>query len=104
MTSSWHEDQIHSQDYNGLIRALHTLRGSLSMAQIDQVFQASFKVENLFKTFVQDEIESTSKETALLVQYAEFVRDYLHVLRQGYSDGSDVIYATFSKAWDSYWL
>ena len=96
------QDQIQSQDYNGLIRALHTLRGSSSMAQIDQVFQASSKVENLFKTFVQDEIESTSKETALLVQYAEFVRDYLHVLRQGHCDGLDVIYATFNKAWDSY--
>ncbi len=96
------QDQIQSQDYNGLIRALHTLRGSSSMAQIDQVFKASSKVENLFKTFVQDEIESTSKETALLVQYAEFVRDYLHVLRQGYCDGLDVIYATFNKAWDSY--
>lgn len=96
------QDQIHSQDYNGLIRALHTLRGSSSMAQIDQVFKASSKVENLFKTFVQDEIESTSKETALLVQYAEFVRDYLHVLRRGHCDGLDVIYATFNKAWDSY--
>lgn len=96
------QDQIQSQDYNGLIRALHTLRGSSSMAQIDQVFKASSKVENLFKTFVQDEIESTSKETALLVQYAEFVRDYLHVLRQGHCDGLDVIYATFNKAWDSY--
>nr|WP_315278900.1 Hpt domain-containing protein [uncultured Acinetobacter sp.] len=96
------QDQIQSQDYNGLIRALHTLRGSSSMAQIDQVFKASSKVENLFKTFVQDEIESTSKETALLVQYAEFVRDYLHVLRQGRCDGLDVIYATFNKAWDSY--
>ena len=96
------QDQIQSQDYNGLIRALHTLRGSSSMAQIDQVFEASSKVENLFKTFVQDEIESTSKETALLVQYAEFVRDYLHVLRQGHCDGLDVIYATFNKAWDSY--
>ena len=96
------QDQIQSQDYNGLIRALHTLRGSSSMAQIDQVFEASSKVENLFKTFVQDEIESTSKETALLVQYAEFVRDYLHVLRRGHCDGLDVIYATFNKAWDSY--
>lgn len=96
------QDQIQSQDYNGLIRALHTLRGSSSMAQIDQVFKASSKVENLFKIFVQDEIESTSKETALLVQYAEFVRDYLHVLRRGHCDGLDVIYATFNKAWDSY--
>ncbi|WP_168460581.1 Hpt domain-containing protein [Acinetobacter sp. A1] len=96
------QEQIKSQDYNGLIRALHTLRGSSSMAQIDQVFEASSKVENLFKAFVQDEIESTSKETALLVQYAEFVRDYLHILRQGRCDGLDVIYDTFNKAWDNY--
>ncbi|WP_179994793.1 Hpt domain-containing protein [Acinetobacter sp. YH16053] len=96
------QDQIHSQDYNGLIRALHTLRGSSSMAQIEQVFEASSKVENLFKAFVQDEIESTSKETALLVQYAEFVRDYLHILRQGRCDGLDVIYDTYNKAWDNY--
>ena len=74
-----------SQDYNGLIRALHTLRGSSSMAQIDEIFDASSKVENLFKTLLQEEIVSSSKEATLLIQYAEFVRDYLHVLRSGNS-------------------
>src|SRR5690606_2930049 len=33
-----------SQDYNALIRAIHTLRGSSSMAQIEQIFEASSKV------------------------------------------------------------
>src|SRR5690554_2062588 len=43
-----HEDNT-KQDYNSLIRALHTLRGSSSMAQIDQICEASVKIENLFK-------------------------------------------------------
>ncbi len=91
-----------SQDYNGLIRALHTLRGSSSMAQIDEIFEASSKVENLFKTLLQEEIVSSSKEAALLIQYAEFVRDYLHVLRAGNAANLQAIYATFKAAWDDY--
>ncbi|WP_374666656.1 Hpt domain-containing protein [Acinetobacter sp.] len=95
------ENEKH-QDYNGLIRALHTLRGSSSMAQIDQIFEASSKVENLFKTLLQEDIVSTSKETALLIQYAEFVRDYLLTMRQGASHQLDAIYETFNTAWNDY--
>ncbi|WP_159196862.1 Hpt domain-containing protein, partial [Klebsiella pneumoniae] len=91
-----------SQDYNALIRAIHTLRGSSSMAQIDQIFEASSKVEHLFKTLLQDEIVSTSKETALLIQYAEFVSDYLHLLRQGNTAKLDAVYATFERVWNNY--
>ena len=96
------QGQQQGQDYNGLIRALHTLRGSSSMAQIDQIFEASTKVEHLFKTLLQDEIVSSSNQTALLTQYAEFVRDYLHTLRQGGTQKLDVIYATFNSAWSNY--
>ncbi|RKG34520.1 Hpt domain-containing protein [Acinetobacter tianfuensis] len=91
-----------SQDYNGLIRALHTLRGSSSMAQIDQIFEASSKVENLFKTQLQEEISSSSNEAALLVQYSEFVRDYLHTLRKGDTAKLDDVYRTFTDAWKNY--
>jgi chemosensory pili system protein ChpA (sensor histidine kinase/response regulator) len=54
------QDEPSDQSYNQLIRALHTLRGSSSMAHIQQVFEASSKVETLFKTLMQDELESTS--------------------------------------------
>ncbi|WP_392389823.1 hybrid sensor histidine kinase/response regulator [Acinetobacter lwoffii] len=91
-----------SQDYNALIRAIHTLRGSSSMAQIEQIFEASSKVEHLFKTLLQDEIASTSKETALLIHYAEFVSDYLHLLRQGNTAKLDAVYATFERVWHDY--
>ena len=95
-------EEEYTQDYNGLIRALHTLRGSSSMAQIEQIFEASTKVENLFKTLLQDDIVSTSNQTALLIQYAEFVRDYLHILRQGQTQKLDAIYETFNNAWNNY--
>jgi chemosensory pili system protein ChpA (sensor histidine kinase/response regulator) len=90
------------QDYNALIRALHTLRGSSSMAHIQQIFDASSKVENLFKTLLQEEIVSSSNETALLIQYAEFVRDYLHILRQGKLENLNQIDQTFNQAWEDY--
>lgn len=96
-----HENSA-KQDYNGLIRALHTLRGSSSMAQIDDICEASVKVENLFKMLVQDEIASTSKETALLQQYSEFIGDYLHLLKQGNTEKLAGISATFEDAWDTY--
>ena len=95
-------EEDHTKDYNGLIRALHTLRGSSSMAQIEQIFEASTKVENLFKTLLQDDIVCTSNQTALLIQYAEFVRDYLHILRQGQTQKLDAIYETFNNAWNNY--
>ncbi|ENX39472.1 Hpt domain-containing protein [Acinetobacter sp. NIPH 2100] len=89
--------------YNTLIRALHTLRGSSAMAHVDHVFEASSKVENLFKTLLQEELDSSSDETALLTHYAQFVRDYLHTMKlQGSQQKFDEIYATFNVAWDSY--
>ena len=89
-------------DYNGLIRALHTLRGSSSMAHIQQIFDASSKVENLFKTLLQEDIVSSSNEMALLIQYAEFVRDFLHILRQGKLEDLSQIDQTFNQAWEDY--
>ncbi|MCH7350523.1 MULTISPECIES: Hpt domain-containing protein [unclassified Acinetobacter] len=92
-----------NDQYNTLIRALHTLRGSSAMAHVDHVFEASSKVENLFKTLLQEELDSSSDETALLTHYAQFVRDYLHTLKQqGTQQKFDEIYATFNVAWDSY--
>ncbi|EPF69301.1 hybrid sensor histidine kinase/response regulator [Acinetobacter gyllenbergii] len=96
-------DRPSNDHYNTLIRALHTLRGSSAMAHVDHVFEASSKVENLFKTLLQEELDSSSDETALLTHYAQFVRDYLHTLKQQAPQQQfDEIYQTFNVAWDSY--
>ncbi|UTO20181.1 Hpt domain-containing protein [Acinetobacter sp. Z1] len=96
-------DRPSNENYNTLIRALHTLRGSSAMAHVHHVFEASSKVENLFKTLLQEELDSSSDETALLTHYAQFVRDYLHTLKhQGSEQKCNEIYDTFNVAWDSY--
>ena len=96
-------DHPTNEHYNSLIRAIHTLRGSSAMAHVEHIFEASSKVENLFKTLLQDELDSSSDETSLLTHYAQFVRDYLHTLKQnGQQQEFDGIYNTFNSAWDSY--
>ncbi|ENX09911.1 Hpt domain-containing protein [Acinetobacter courvalinii] len=96
-------DRPSNDQYNTLIRALHTLRGSSAMAHVDHVFEASSKVENLFKTLLQEELDSSSDETALLTHYAQFVGDYLHTLKHaGNPQKLNEIYETFNVAWDSY--
>lgn len=96
-------DRPSNDQYNTLIRALHTLRGSSAMAHVDHVFDASSKVENLFKTLLQEELDSSSDETALLTHYAQFVGDYLHTLKHaGSPQKLNEIYETFNVAWDSY--
>lgn len=98
------QEQHNPEQYNRLIRALHTLRGSSSMAQVDEVFEASGKVEHLFKMLVQEDTESSLNENALLTHYAEFVRDYLHVLKASGTSDTQLkgIYQKFNDAWDRY--
>ena len=92
-----------SEDYNDLIRALHTLRGSSAMAHIDHIFEASSKVEHLFKVFLDEEIHSSSNELAILTHYSEFVRDYLHTLNESDAEARlEEIAQTFNDTWASY--
>ena len=99
-----HLEQHTPEQYNRLIRALHTLRGSSSMAHVSHVFEASSKVEQLFKILVQEDTESSKNENTLLIHYAEFVSDYLHVLKQKGHDDLELqsIYQKFNEAWDRY--
>ena len=95
-------EQEQNQDYNALIRALHTLRGSSSMAKIEHIFDISSKVENLFKTLLHDDMTSTSQHMAILVQYIEFIGDSLHSLKQNQTQNLDTISDTFNQVWDNY--
>ena len=95
--------QNNAEDYNALIRALHTLRGSSSMAQIEDIFSASAKVEKLFKSYLlQEDVVSTSAETQLLRHYAEFIRGYLPVLREHDQQRCHQLITEFDSAWTLY--
>lgn len=99
-----HLEEHTPDQYNRLIRALHTLRGSSSMAHVNEVFEASGKVEHLFKVLVQEDTESSKNENALLTYYAEFVSDYLYVLKLKGNQAVELqtIYQKFNDAWERY--
>lgn len=98
------EQEIHQHEsYNALIRALHTLRGSSAMAHVEPIFDASTKVEHLFKILLQEELSSHSEEISLLRDYREFIRNSLDLLAAHCSTEqleSDL--QKFNQIWDAY--
>ena len=95
----------HSADqYNQLIRALHTLRGSSSMAQVNDIFESSSKVEEVFKSLVKSDTETSKNETVLLTTYVEYVQDYLYLIRINTNETERFVQVQqkFDQAWDLY--
>lgn len=98
------DQELHQyESYNALIRALHTLRGSSAMAQVETIFDASTKVEHLFKILLQEELSSNSDEILLLQQYSEFIRDSLELLsNRSSSEQLEARLQQFNQSWDAY--
>lgn len=98
------DQELHQyESYNALIRALHTLRGSSAMAQVETIFDASTKVEQLFKILLQEELSSNSDEILLLQQYREFIRDSLELLsNRSSSEQLEARLQQFNQSWDAY--
>lgn len=98
------EQEIHQHEsYNALIRALHTLRGSSAMAQIDAIFEASTKVEHLFKILLQEELSSHSEEIRLLRDYRQFIRNCLDLLSiHCANEQLEADLQRFNQIWDAY--
>ncbi|MEQ1344835.1 Hpt domain-containing protein [Acinetobacter seifertii] len=96
--------ELHQYDsYNALIRALHTLRGSSAMAQVETIFEASTKVEHLFKILLQEELSSNSDEILLLQEYREFIGESLELLSSNSSSEQlEVRLVQFNQSWDAY--
>ncbi|MDD9318759.1 Hpt domain-containing protein [Acinetobacter lactucae] len=98
------EQEIHQHEsYNALIRALHTLRGSSAMAHVEPIFDASTKVEHLFKILLQEELSSHSEEISLLRDYREFIRNSLDLLASNCpTEQLESDLQKFNQIWDAY--
>ncbi|NHB57623.1 response regulator [Acinetobacter sp. 194] len=98
------DEQYTPDQFNRLIRALHTLRGSSSMAHVNDIFEATSKVDHLFKIFVQEDREIDYKEYSLLSEYIEFVEDYLYELKKPQYKKFDLmlIVQKFQEVWKGY--
>ena len=89
--------------YNMLMRALHTLRGSSAMAEVQDVFVASAKVEQLFKHLVKQELLSHEQESDALADYEHFLSLYLQALQRPYSEAERLkLSQDFEQRWNSY--
>ena len=87
---------------DNLIRALHTLKGSSGMAQIDTVFHASSQVECALKSHLQQEAHLTTAEFDLLTQFTTCLSLYLSGLQQSNQAVLDQASLEFERVWQQY--
>lgn len=93
-----------AEQYNQLVRALHTLRGSSAMAQADAIFDASSKVEHLFKNLLQNDTIAEDDQ-ALLQHYVCYVRASLAEFVSPATASSECLQLRqqqFEQAWSAY--
>ncbi|MCJ8146275.1 Hpt domain-containing protein [Acinetobacter sp. A3.8] len=91
------------EEFNQLIRAVHTIRGSSGMVGFEAVFLASSNVENEFKTLIPENYLEHKAEEQLLSEYYEYVRAYIAAL-EGSKDTKFLseITSQFDQVWKNY--
>lgn len=76
-----HEDEDVVPD--ALIRALHTLRGSAAMSDVDSIYRLSAAMENEFKRLLRTHEHYSVTHISLLEQYVQHVGAHLEAIQQG---------------------
>lgn len=87
-------------DFNELLRAIHTIRGSSGMVGVDSVFTASSHVENVFKILDQTHYADLAAENLLLLNYYEYVKSYIDAMS---TDQNDTELATLNHEFEEIW-
>lgn len=89
--------------FNQLIRAVHTIRGSSGMVGFEEVFTASSNVENEYKTLNPEHYLEHKAEEQLLSDYYEYVRAYIAALESTQEKPFlSKLTAQFEHAWQNY--
>ena len=96
------EQAPNTKQTDNLIRALHTLKGSSGMAQIETVFHASSQVECALKSHLQQETHLTVAEFDLLTQFSSCLSIYLSGLQQANQSILDQAALEFERVWQQY--
>lgn len=94
------KQRLTTDDFNRLVRAVHTLRGSSSMVGLEHVMNVSQYVEKCFEhqsTNIDE--QSLSQSKALLTNYKQFIQNYLHALKEQDYVELTPIYQTFTTEW-----
>lgn len=82
ITHFLNQSQPDDEDHNRILRALHTIRGSSSMAEIMPLFELSSTVESLIKQVLLHHAKLTVLELKLLREYRQFIALAIELIRQ----------------------
>ena len=96
------QQEPNAKQTDNLIRALHTLKGSSGMAQIETVFNASSHVECALKSHLQQETHLTLAEFDLLTQFASCLSVYLSGLQKSDQNLIEQASFEFDYIWQKY--
>lgn len=90
-------------EFNQLIRAVHTIRGSSGMVGFDEIFTASSNVENEYKILNPEHYLEYKAEEQLLADYYEYIRAYIAALETKQDrDFLSKLTAQFDLTWQAY--
>nr|WP_298893089.1 Hpt domain-containing protein [uncultured Acinetobacter sp.] len=90
-------------EFNQLIRAVHTIRGSSGMVGFDEIFTASSNVENEYKILNPEHYLEYKAEEQLLADYYEYIRAYIAALETKQDrDFLSKLSAQFDLTWQAY--
>lgn len=89
-----------TDDYNRLVRALHTLRGSSAMVGLEKITKVSQYVEKSFEhKSTTDDIEVVAQSKQLLQDYKAFITQSLNSLQQQNTQQLNDLYDYFTQQW-----
>lgn len=91
-------------EFNGLIRAVHTIRGSSGMVGMNSIFTASSHVENVLKLIDPEHYAEQLQEQQLLLDYYEYVSSYIALLANDHIDEQQIaaLDQQFEHIWQVY--
>lgn len=92
------------EQFNQLIRAIHTIRGSSGMVGLGSIFSASTHIENLFKTIEPKHYSDLVAEQQLLVHYYDYIKVYTALLGKDNSCKAQlhILDVEFEEKWTEY--
>ncbi|KAA8734437.1 response regulator [Acinetobacter qingfengensis] len=89
-------------EFNQLLRALHTIRGSSGMVEQNAIFSASSQVEQIFKGFDIETLQQNEKTQQLLLNYYNYISASLTVLADNNKEKLELLDTQFTQNLQNY--
>jgi chemotaxis protein histidine kinase CheA/ActR/RegA family two-component response regulator len=96
------QQQPSLEEFNQLLRALHTIRGSSGMVEQEAIFNASSQIEHIFKGLDCERLQQQDPEKQLLLDFYDYVSAAVVALEQQATDQLQQLGHQFAQSLASY--